>query len=381
MGAQDRGAEEGQDWLTPTSHCRRGRPSPHAGPVPKAPPNNAHYISALCIWGGRLRRPGVSYIPGPHPFDALGCRCISGPWGEDMTLEQLRIFVTVAECLHMRRAAAKLNMTQSAVSAAIAALETRHSVRLFDRVGRGIELNADGRIFLDEARAVLVSAAAAKRALQDLSGLERGSISLYASQTIANYWLPARLNAYRTRHPKISVRVSIRNTEQVSRAVIEGDAELGFVEGAAQSPQLEKSRLTGDFLAVVVAPDHPWAGRPQIRPEELATSGWVLREPGSGTRSEFEEALAAHGVTLSELPIALELPSNEAIRAAVEAGAGAAAISHLVTEPAISAGRLRRVTSFQFPERPFNVLWHRGRRLTKSAEALLSEILEGNRPT
>ena len=81
-----------------------------------------------------------------------------------MTLEQLRIFVAVAERGHVTQAAGALNMTQSAVSAAVAALEARHGVRLFDRVGRSIELNVAGRLFLDEARAVLASAAAADHA-------------------------------------------------------------------------------------------------------------------------------------------------------------------------------------------------------------------------
>lgn len=291
-----------------------------------------------------------------------------------MTLEQLRIFVAVAERLHVTQAAGALNMTQSAVSAAIAALETRHGVRLFDRVGRSIEINAAGRLFLDEARTVLAAAAAAERSLQDLAELRRGSLSIHASQTIANYWLPARLHAYRTRHAGIAVNVRINNTEQVARAVIEGIADIGLVEGATASALLEERLLTGDALAIVVAVGHPWAGRGSVTPEELRQTAWVLREPGSGTRAELEDAIAAHGLSLDDLPVALELPSNEAICAAVEAGAGAAALSHLVSEAAVRAGRLRRI-GFPFPARPFHAVWHRERRLTTAAEAFLHELL------
>jgi DNA-binding transcriptional LysR family regulator len=293
-----------------------------------------------------------------------------------MTLEQLRIFVAVAERGHVTQAAAALNMTQSAVSAAIAALETRHGVRLFDRVGRSIELNAAGRLFLEEARTVLASAAAAERALQDLAELRRGSLSIHASQTIANYWLPARLHAYRTRHTGISVKVRIANTEQVARAVIEGVADLGLIEGATESALLEERLLAGDALAVVVAAGHPWAGRGSVAPGELRDTPWVLREPGSGTRAEFEDAIAAHGLSLAVLTVALELPSNEAICAAVEAGAGAAAVSHLVSAAAVSAGRLHRI-GFDFPARPFHAVWHRDRRLTRATEAFLQQVLAG----
>ena len=79
-----------------------------------------------------------------------------------MTLEQLRIFIAVAERQHMTQAAREINLTQSAASAAIAALEARYAIKLFNRVGRRIELTETGRTFLGEARAVLARAATAQ---------------------------------------------------------------------------------------------------------------------------------------------------------------------------------------------------------------------------
>src|SRR5262249_10184228 len=113
-----------------------------------------------------------------------------------MTLEQLRIFEAVAQREHVTRAAEALNLTQSAVSAAIAALEDRHAVALFSRVGRRIELTDAGRLFLDEASAVLARARAAELALSEIAGLERGALTIYASQTIASYSLPFRLVSF-----------------------------------------------------------------------------------------------------------------------------------------------------------------------------------------
>ncbi|MFW6077561.1 MAG: LysR substrate-binding domain-containing protein, partial [Hyphomicrobiales bacterium] len=174
--------------------------------------------------------------------------------------------------------------------------------------------------------------------------------------------------------PGIAVHVSIDNTEQVARAVIDGSADLGLVEGATDLALLQKRRITGDALAIVVAAGHPWAGRDAVAPGELKESPWVLREPGSGTRAEFEDAIAAHGLALDDLSVSLELPSNEAICAAIEAGAGAAAISHLVSDAAVSAGRLHRI-GFAFPARPFHAVWHRERRLTRATEAFLQQVL------
>src|SRR6195256_4291640 len=130
-----------------------------------------------------------------------------------MTLEQLRIFIAVAERQHVTQAASQLNLTQSATSAAIAALETRYGIKLFDRVGRGIVLTRTGRDFLNEAREVVTRAKAAAQVLDDLAGLKRGSLTLAASQTVANYWLPPRLQAVRQNHPGIDLHPAIAKTQ------------------------------------------------------------------------------------------------------------------------------------------------------------------------
>ena len=112
-----------------------------------------------------------------------------------MTLEQLRIFVAVAECEHVTQGARQLNLTQSATSAAVAALEERYATKLFDRIGRRIALTEAGRLFLKEAKAVLARASAAAKVLTDLADLTRGSLALAASRTVANDWLPVAIRA------------------------------------------------------------------------------------------------------------------------------------------------------------------------------------------
>ena len=122
-----------------------------------------------------------------------------------MTLEQLRIFAAVADKQHVTQASRELHLTQSATSAAIAALEERYGVKLFDRVGRGIVLTHTGRTFLAEARAVLARAHAAEQVLRDLAGLKMGRLVIGVSQTVANYWLPSRLQAFQAAYPGIDV--------------------------------------------------------------------------------------------------------------------------------------------------------------------------------
>jgi DNA-binding transcriptional LysR family regulator len=294
-----------------------------------------------------------------------------------MTLDQLRIFIAVAERQHVTRAAEALHLGQSAVSAAIAALEARHDTKLFHRVGRGIELTAAGALFLSAARGVVAQAEAAELLLSELSGGKHGTLLVMASQTISSYWLPRHLVAFRRRHANIDIRLTIGNTAQVAQAVHRGDAELGFVEGAVSDPALLSQRVARDRMILVVAPDHPWAqGDEALAPEQLLDSDWVLREPGSGTRSEFEQALTQFGVPVKALRVALELPANEAVRGAVEAGLGATAISTSVAAPSLEAGLLHHV-KLALPERDFHVLRHADRYQSHAATAFMA-MLGGN---
>ena len=292
-----------------------------------------------------------------------------------MTLDQLRVFVAVAERQHVTRAAEALNLGQSAVSAAISALELRHNTKLFHRVGRGIALTEEGRLFLDAARAVLSQAEAAELLLADLGGGRRGMLLVQASQTIASYWLPRHVVAFRQRFKDIDIRLTVGNTAQVAQAVHRGDAELGFVEGEVQDDALLSEVVARDKMLLVVGPEHPWAELDVLAPEQLAESAWVLREPGSGTRSEFEHAVAGFGVAITDLNVALELPSNEAVRGAVEAGLGATAMSASVAAPSLEVGLLCQV-HLDLPERNFHVLRHAERYLSHAATAFLAMILE-----
>jgi DNA-binding transcriptional LysR family regulator len=290
-----------------------------------------------------------------------------------MTLEQLRIFVAVASALHMTRAAEALGITQSAASAAIAALEARHAIKLFDRVGRGIELSDSGRAFLPEAKGVLARAQEAMQALDDLAGLKRGTVTIHASQTIATYWLPKRIVRFREAHPQIEVKLAIGNTAQVAKAVRDGEVELGFIEGAVNEPTLERRRVDVDRLVIVAAPDHPWASGAPVAETDLWRGPWVLRETGSGTRSEFEHALAEFGTPSDVLNVALELPTNETVIGAVSAGGLVTAISELVVAPLLGSGALKRV-AFDLPERTLALLRHRERHRSRAAEAFVAML-------
>ncbi len=292
-----------------------------------------------------------------------------------MTLEQLRIFVAVAEQEHMTRAAGVLNLTQSATSAAIAALEDRYAIKLFDRIGRSIRLTDAGRQFVIEARAVLARAAAAEAVLTDLTGLARGSLSLAASQTVGNYWLPPLIHRFHQRYPGINVTLKIGNTEQVTAWVHSGLADLGFIEGDIEDSGLSISNVANDELVLVVAATHPWAAMKKPTAADLKEGKWVVREPGSGTRHVLETVLSGLGIARNEISIALELPSNESVRAAVVAGAGATIISRIVVANLLTSGALVEL-KIPMPSRRFFLLRHKEHHVTQAERELEKLIAE-----
>jgi DNA-binding transcriptional LysR family regulator len=287
-----------------------------------------------------------------------------------MTLEQLRIFVAVAERQHVTQAAHALHLTQSAVSAAVAAIESRYAVTLFDRVGRGIRLTDTGKRFLAQARAVLARAAEAETVLADLSALKIGSLALAASQTVGNYWLPPLLQKFRSGNDGIAVSLTIGNTETVREAVHEGQVDLGFIEGSIDDPLLNVTAIADDEMVMVAPPGLVAAKR--LSAADLAKIPWVLREHGSATRMILEEALRHAGVTPK---IVLELPSNESVRVAVEAGAGATLLSRHAVDSALRSGTLERLP-FALPKRHFYVLRHKQRYVSAAAKAFLAMIRE-----
>jgi DNA-binding transcriptional LysR family regulator len=289
-----------------------------------------------------------------------------------MTLEQLRIFVAVADRLHMTRAAESLHLTQSAVSAAVATLEQHYNVRLFDRVGRRLELSAAGRTFLPEARALLLTAQHAVLTLDDLAGLKRGTLTVAGSQTAFNYWLPVRAARFSERYPAIALKLVAGNTTQVADAVLQGSADLGVVEGIVEEPRLARKKLSTDRIAIYAAKNHPLSGK-AVGQSDLTKAKWILREEGSGTRAHFERAIRKKGIDPAALNVVMTLSSNEAALAAVEGSTALTAVSELAAAPHMAAALVSRLR-FELPERALDLLTAKERSRSRAAAAFLDMI-------
>jgi DNA-binding transcriptional LysR family regulator len=284
-----------------------------------------------------------------------------------MTLDQLRIFVAVAETLNMTRASERLHLTQPAVSAAIAALEQRHAAHLFDRVGRHLELTEAGHLFLPEAHGVLARADDARRVLEELDGLMRGEVRIAASQTVATYWLPRRMARFAILTPNVQLHLLVGNSAQSAARVLQGKADIGFVEAEVAEDLLSTQVVGHDRIGLYAAPDHPLVGR-SLTHADLETAQWVMREPGSGTRDHATAGLIRSGINVDALRILLELPSNGAALEAAEGSQLITAVSELAAAARVGTNLIQPL-QWPLPPRNFTMLLHRARRPSRAVAA------------
>lgn len=288
-----------------------------------------------------------------------------------ITLEQMRIFVFVAEREHLTQAAAVLNLTPSAVSSAIKTVEERFQVQLFHRVGRHIRLSDAGSIFVEECRQTLARAKMAETTLREFGTLQRGSLSIHASQTIASYWLPPYLARFRTTYPLIALNLTIGNTKQVEEAVESGMTDIGLAEGDMLDGGLDVRIIGHDRLVIVVGKHHALAKKAKVTFSDLVAFPWIMREKGSGTRSVFEQTLTERGHDCAAFPVVLTLPSNEAVLSAVQSCNAITAVSNLAAGTQIAAGTMVML-HFEPVSRDLILARHPARYQTKAVQAFVN---------
>ena len=255
-----------------------------------------------------------------------------------MNLHHLAVFNAVAEAGGISRAAEQLNISQPAVSRQVQTLEQALGVTLLERLPRGVQLTEAGTILADYARRLFAIEAQADEVFSDLRSLRTGALRLGGSMSIGNYFLPEVIAAYHKQYPRISVVLEVGNTDYVLDMVRKNRVDIGFVEGEFNAEEFDAELFMHDELIVIAAPSHPLAGKGPMPFSRLCTYGCVMREPGSGTRSTLNSLLEREGI--SEHPFNLTLGSPEAVKRAVQGGAGLAVASNLTVANELASGSL-----------------------------------------
>ena len=257
-----------------------------------------------------------------------------------MNLRQLEIFLSVIRSGSFSAGARNSNTTQSTVSQHIAALEEEFAVRLLERSRNGVSLTEAGKIFNKHCRRIMGEVTAIKDALRRYRGIEDATLRVAASTIPGSYLVPQVVAGLCEKYPNLSVRLVQGDSREIVEAVINQEAEVAVVGNRFQERGLTYAPVGNDEIYLVVPAGHPWAKRPSVTMHDLAEAIFVVRESGSGTAKTVVDALSQAGVDPSMLKIRLRVGSNDAVKAAVMAGAGISFLSNLVVRSEIEQGVL-----------------------------------------
>ncbi|WP_424535120.1 LysR family transcriptional regulator [Sphaerisporangium viridialbum] len=241
-----------------------------------------------------------------------------------MELRQLEYFIAVAEECHFTRAAKRLRVAQSGLSASIRSLERELGAPLFLRSTRQVELTPAGRALLVEARRALSATDAAKDAVAAVQGLLRGSLAIGSLQCLHVVHLPAVLASFIAAHPGLEISLRQGGSGELIEQVRAGRLDLAFVSRPARCPDdVLVESLAGEPLVLACAPEHPFAAREKVEPAELRTERFVDFPQDWGTRDLVDGVLTAEGV---ERRVSLEVTDVHSLLDLVTFGLGVALV-------------------------------------------------------
>jgi DNA-binding transcriptional LysR family regulator len=254
-------------------------------------------------------------------------------------LTALDLLVRVAEAGSLGAAARGAGMAQPNASRSLRRLERQLDLTLLVRTPRGSRLTTEGEVVAAWAREALTAVDRVTLGARSLAEQRADHLTVAASLTVAEYLAPRWLARFRRVRPGVHVRLDVGNTGHVLALVRGGEVPLGFVESPSVPSEFAATVVARDELRVVVAPEHPWAGRDRpLTPDALVHGELALREAGSGTRDTLVRALALTGHELADSR--LELASTAAVKAAAVEGGVAAVLSELAVSTELATGQL-----------------------------------------
>lgn len=284
-----------------------------------------------------------------------------------MELRHLEYFVAVAEERHFTRAAARMRVAQSGLSASIRSLEKELGASLFVRNTRSVELTDEGYALLTEARHTLAGAAAAKDAVAAVQGLLRGTLAVGTMQCLGVVDLPAILARFHASHPGVEIRLRQGGSTDLIDRVRAGDLDLAFVSAPHDGASgVTLTPVAAEPMTLACGPTHPLRDRDNVDLRELCDETFVDFDRGWVTRDVVDQAMAAAGV---QRRVAFEVNDVHWLLDLVGYGLGVAVVPEVFTRKKTTA---RFVPVAAAPTWQIAVATATGRHPGAAARALLS---------
>src|SRR6202140_1248288 len=285
-----------------------------------------------------------------------------------MDINQLEVFLAVAQEKSFWRAAEVLHRTQPAVSQAIRRLETELGEALFDRSSKDGTLTAAGRVLLDFAQQMLNLRLSAHSAIRELRDLHRGKLSLGTNEYTVMCLLPL-IPIFRARHPHIKIEVKRSLASRIPGEILGRDVEIGVVSFKPSDQAIKSVPVATDELALVVAPNHPLASKKIVSVRELGAEAFIAHNVPSPYREKVIKTFEKHRTPLN---ISMEMPTLEAITRLGEKGMGVGLIPRLAAQTEIARKQLVGLTVREMRlERRLHLIYRKGATLSHAAKAFL----------
>jgi DNA-binding transcriptional LysR family regulator len=280
---------------------------------------------------------------------------------QNITVQQLESLIALLDAGSLTQAAAKLFISQSALTKQIKNMEAAAGTSLVIRGRTGIALTVEGQILYDYAKRITRLLEDARERVEQLKNQESGHIYVSASTTPSTYILPQLLTQVHKKHPDIKLHIQTYDSDEAMQCILNNQAEIGIIGKEVLNRKLVSERLCRDELVLVAPVHHPLSGQKSITVQELAGTAFIAREHGSGTRDILEKALQRHsGKSLPQFNVIAEMGSAEAVKEAVLAGLGVSILSIFAVRRELSQGLLTRVNIVDCPmERYFYFIYRK----------------------
>lgn len=251
-----------------------------------------------------------------------------------MTLRNLQIFVAVADCLNMTKAAKKLYISQPSVSMAVSEIEKEYGIVLFERISGKLSLTPMGKVLRGYAQNVLEMI----EKMENLTREEaRTCIKIGVTVTIGSTIMGPIIAKMRESMPKVDYHVTVANTRIIENMLLNSEVDIAFVEGQIINPSLEVYEVLSDELIAICGTKHCFCDKDSVTLKEISKEPLILREPESGTRAFFEEEMQKAGLNYT---VRWTSYSYGAIIDAVKNNLGVGIISRRLAEKYIKEGSL-----------------------------------------
>jgi len=260
-----------------------------------------------------------------------------------LNLNELSVFLAVAETNSFSAAGRELHLTQPAISQKIDNLEKHFSARLFHREGRTVRLTEAGQALQPLARELVAGAIRLEETMASLHGEVIGEMNIGCSTASGKYLLPGIVARFRRSFPHVRINILISSRQPVVEKLLSGGATLGVTSKIIEHRDLEYRDFYCDEVILIVPANHAWARYRQIYPDDLLDEPMILREEEAGTREVLVEGLQGHDISPDMLKIAMVLGNAEAIVMAVGEGIGVAFVSRLAALRDLELGNVVEV--------------------------------------